>query len=341
MNFAFPHALGIAAAAIPISIILFLWKSRWTHRQLSGVVAHRLREQLTGSIDWWKRRVKAVLFVLALIFLLIAIGRPQWGYQNAEIDRNNVDFIVALDLSRSMLAEDMAGQPRLKAAMDAIDTLINRLDREDRIGLIGFAGEPFVAAPITQDHETVRQRLQAMEPGIVARPGSNLALTIRLAERSFAIGHHETKALVLITDGEQLQGDAVIAARDAARNGIRIFTIGVGSADGVRIPERKENGAVQYVKNEFGTEVISRLNKHVLQQVAANGHGDYEALGAEARGLLKIYERGLQPMGKARHEKPTREPAEYFQLPLALAVALFLIEMLVNERRKVVRARTG
>lgn len=334
MNFAFPHALAIAAAIIPVSFILYLWKSRWSRRQLSGVVAPRLAEQLTRSIDWGKRRAKAVLFVLALVFMLVAIGRPQWGLRKAELDRNGVDVLIGLDLSRSMLAEDEAGTARLKAAKDGIQNLVNLLGSNDRVGLIGFAGEAFVAAPITQDFESVKRNLEALDPKIVARPGSDLGAAIRLADRTFESGKFETKALVLVTDGEQLQGDAVIAAREAAQHGMRIFTVGAGSMSGARIPERQKNGSVRFVKNEFGNEVVSRLNQRVLQQVAASGKGLYEGLGEKGQGLQAVYEQGVEPHAHEKHEKQTEEPAEYFQWPLGLAIFLFLAEMLVNERRK-------
>lgn len=334
MNFAFPPALAIAAAVIPVSAILFLWKMRWTERQLSGVVAPRLREQLTSSIDWWKRRVKAVLFVMAFILTLIAIARPQWGFQTVAVDRMGADFFIGLDLSRSMLAEDAGGKSRLEAAKEAIGKLLDQLKRGDRVGLVVFAGEPFIALPITQDHEAVRRALATLEPEEIALQGSNLAAAIRLIQQSFGVGNYETKAVVLISDGEQLQGDAVILARDAARSGIHIFTVGVGSAAGARIPEKQQNGSIGFVKNEFGNEVISRLNARVLQQIAANGGGNYVAIGEGGQGLLAVYERGLLPLREEKREKPTREPGEYFQWPLALAIAVFLGEMLVSERRK-------
>lgn len=334
MIFAFPPALAIAAAVIPVSVILFLWKSRWMERQLSGVIAPRLQEQLTSSIDWWKRRVKAVLFVMAFILTLIAIARPQWGLQTVAIERDSIDFFIGLDLSRSMLAEDVAGKSRLAAAKESIGKLLDGLGSGDRVGLIVFAGEAYVAAPLTQDHEALRRTLAALEPRLIERQGSNLTGAIRMAEQSFRIGNYETMALVLVSDGEQLQGDAVISARDAARNGIRTFTVGIGSAAGAPIPDRQKNGSIQFVKNEFGNEVTSRLNPRVLQQIAAHGGGNYQPMGEGGSGLLAIYERGLLPLGKTKKEKPTQEPGEYFQWPLALAIAFFLTEMLVSERRK-------
>jgi Ca-activated chloride channel family protein len=334
MTFAFPPALLIAAVLIPLSIALFAWKSRWTRRQLSAVVAPRLREQLTATIDWGKRRAKAVLFVAGLLFMLIAIARPQYGFKSAEVDRNSVDFLIALDLSRSMYVEDMGGRQRLGEAKEAIGLLLDVLGGGDRVGLIGFAGEAFVAAPVTFDHEAVRRTLNNLDPRVVERAGSDIASAIRLADRTFAAGDYETKALVVITDGEELQGDAVIAGREAARSGLRIYTVGVGTASGGRIPEKDARGTVRYVRNEFGTEVISRMNHRMLQQVAASGRGRFEAIGIRGEGLRNIYENSVRPLGTGMRQKPSKDPGEYFQWPLGLAVALFLVELLLNERRK-------
>jgi Ca-activated chloride channel family protein len=334
VTFAFPPALIIAALVLPLSIALFFWKTRWTRRQLSAVIAPRLRDQLTSSVDWARRRGKAILFVSALIFLLISIARPQYGFEKAEMDRKNVDFTIALDLSRSMLTEDMDKGSRLTEAKNAIGDLLDTLSGGDRVGLIAFAGEAFLAAPITFDHEAVRRNLASLEPRVVTRPGSDLAAAIRLAEKVFSVGEFESKALILVTDGEELQGDAVVAAREAAQRGMRIFTVGVGSLTGARIPERDRTGKIRFVRNEFGNEVVSRLNQRVLQQIAASGSGFYHPIGINDEGLQKVYQSGVLPLGKGTRQKLSSDPGEYFQWPLGLAILLFLVELLVSDRRK-------
>jgi Ca-activated chloride channel family protein len=210
----------------------------------------------------------------------------------------------------------------------------------DRVGLIAFAGEPFVAAPITQDFEAVRRNLAALDTKSIAKPGSDLAAAIRLAQKTFEKGKYETTALVLLTDGEELQGEAVIAAREAAAKGMHIFTVGVGSATGARIPDEKGRATGKFARNEFGRDVLTRLNERVLQQIAASGRGFYEPLGNEGAGLLAAYHRGLQPMAKGTVSRTSKDKREYFQWPLALALALLLAEMLINERRQP-RTRSG
>jgi len=334
VKFAWPWVL-IAAAAIPLLLVLLHRRSEIrARRKLGGIIAPRLREQLLRSVDFAKRWRKVMLFAVSVAALLLAISRPQLGFQTVEVERSSVDFIIALDLSRSMLAEDLEGKARLGAAKAGIVTLLDRLD-SDRAGLIAFAGEAFLAAPVTQDHEAVKRNLSALETKSIARQGSDIAKAIKLAMETFEAGKYETKALVLVTDGEELQGDAVIAAREAAVKGVRIFTVGVGSGIGARIPEKKDNtGIAKFAKNEFGRDVTTRLNEHMLKQLAATGRGFYEPLGKDGAGLLSVWRRGLEPLAKGTQSKQSNDLQDYFQWPLALAISLLLWEMLVTDRRK-------
>ena len=336
MKFAWPWIL-VAAALVPALLVLL---SRWSEargrKKLEGLIAPRLREQLLRSVDFAKRYQKAILLALAFAVLLVAIARPQLGFQPIEVERSSVDFIIALDLSRSMLAEDVDGKARLAAAKEGIAALLAKLD-SDRAGLIAFAGEAFLAAPVTQDHEAVKRNLEPLDFKSIARQGSDLAKAIELAQKTFENGKYETKALVLLTDGEELQGDAIVAAREASRKGMSIFTVGVGSAIGARIPERKDGGVARFSKNEFGRDVTTRLNERMLQQLAASGRGFYEPLGKDGAGLVSTWRRGLEPLAKGTQTKQSKDLQEYFQWPLAMAIALFLAEMLVSDRRKLLQ----
>lgn len=327
----------LAWAALPVGA-LALWLLRHsaarTCRRLERLVAPRLREALVRSVDFRKRRFKSVLVISAVTLGVLALARPQLGFQPLELERTSVDFLVALDLSRSMLVEDAGAASRLKAAKAAIESLLDRLGG-DRIGIIAFAGEAFVAAPITADHEAVRRNLRALDTNSIAKPGSDLAAAMRLAVKTFAKGDYDSKALVLVTDGEELQGEALIAAREAAAKGVSIFSVGVGSQSGARIPmPLKQAGELRFAKNEFGREVVSRMNERVLQQIAATGRGFYEPLGSEGAGLVSVYHRGLQPLGHTARAKPSKDMVEYFQWPLALTIALLLGELLMNDRRR-------
>ena len=334
MKFAWPYVL-IAAGVVPLLLLLLHRRSELqARRKLSSLIATRLREQLLWSVDFGKRWRKVILFAASIAALLIAIARPLLGLQTVEVERSSVDFILALDLSRSMLAEDVEGKSRLDAAKSSIVTLLDRLD-SDRAGLIAFAGDAFLSAPVTQDHEALKRNLEALNVNSIAKQGSDLAKAIKLASETFDAGKYETKALVLITDGEELQGDAIIGAREASRKGLRIFTVGVGSGIGARIPEKKDNtGLAKFAKNEFGRDVTTRLNERMLQQLASTGRGFYEPLGKDGTGLISTWHRGLEPLAKGTQTKPSKDLQEYFQWPLALAIALLLWEMLVTDRRK-------
>jgi Ca-activated chloride channel family protein len=332
MKFAAPLWLWAALIVVPAFIGLFLWSARRSRARLAGIVAERLREQMLGSVDFKKRRLKSILILSGITLLLFALARPLAGFLPMQVERSSVDFFIALDLSRSMLAEDAEGE-RLKAAKAGIGRLLKNLTG-DRVGLIAFAGEAFMAAPMTQDHEAVRRNLDALETTSIAKPGSDIAAAIKLAQKTFENAEFESKALVILTDGEELQGDAIIAAREAVGKGISIFTVGVGGAAGTRIPELKQGGPLKFAKNEFGREVITRLNERVLQQIAASGRGFYEPLGKEGDGLLSIYRRGLEPLSKGMKTRPSRDMIDYFQWPLGLVIALLLVEMLVSERRR-------
>jgi Ca-activated chloride channel family protein len=239
--------------------------------------------------------------------------------------------LIALDVSRSMVAQD-APTNRLAAAKAAIARLIG-LPSHDRYGLIIFSGEAGLMAPVTLDHQAVLRSLDAVSAGAVSKPGTDLAAAIKLAMRSYDESRPNGRALVLISDGEQLQGDAVVAAREAWAKGIAVFTSGAGTSSGARVPEG-ERSRTAYLKNEFGRDVVSRLNERVLQQIAAAGHGFYAHLGPDGDGLAVIGQQGVAPLAKGTLVRQSQELREYFQWPLGMSIAALLLEMTLAERKK-------
>jgi len=338
MKFAVLGWLVAAAVVVPACVLLMRWGARRKRAMLDRVIAPRLREQLLASVDYRKRIFKVVLWTLAIVLLLASLARPLFGYREIKIERPGVDLMIALDISKSMLAED-APTNRLMAAKGAILRLLDR-PSGDRVGLVAFAGEAFLMTPVTQDHQAVVRSIEALNTTAISKPGSDIGAALRLAARSFDPKQQSGKAIVLISDGEELQGDAILAAREAAAKGVSIFTVGVGSTTGARISERANNNydrpaiEVKFTKNEFGQEVVSRLNERVLQQVAAAGRGFYVALGKEGEGLLNVNDRGLAPLARATEIRKSKDMREYFQVPLGLGVGLLFWEMLVNERKK-------
>ncbi len=331
MKFAASYWLLCAFLLVPACIALVRWGMRRRRQSLDRIVAPRLHDQLVRSVDPRKRMLKGILFIAALALLLASLARPLFGLRESQVERAGVDVIIALDVSRSMLAED-APSNRIAAAKSAITRLLD-LPSRDRYGLIIFAGEAFLSAPVTQDHGAVQRTVDAVTTTAVSKRGTDLAAALKLAVRSYDETLRKGKALILMSDGEQLQGDAVLAAREAAAKGIAVFTVGIGTTTGARVPERLW-GQLRFLKNEFGREVTSRLNEHVLQQVAAAGHGFYTPLGPRGDGLLNVSGRGVQPLAKGTQTRQSKDMREYFQWPLAPAILLLFWELFVNERKK-------
>jgi Ca-activated chloride channel family protein len=249
------------------------------------------------------------------------------------VELPGIDYFIALDVSRSMLAEDAARTNRITAAKQALSRLLGR-PSGDRVGLIGFSGEAFLISPISQDHGAIERSLLALTTTSVSKPGTDIAAAIKLAVKSFETKQEAGKAILIVSDGEELQGDAILEAREAARQKVAVFTVGVGSGAGARLPDRTWGQQMKFAKNEFGREVVSRLNERVLQQVAGAGHGTYARLDETGDSLLDLYERGLKALPKGTHVRKSTDKQEFFQLPLALGLALLLIEMLISERKR-------
>ena len=331
MKFALVQWLWAAPALALFCVAFLAWGARRRRQSLHRVLAPRLHALLVRSVDARKRALKAGLFIAGLVLLLASLARPLLGLREVQVERAGVDVLLALDVSRSMLAED-AQTNRLAAAKAALDRLLD-LPAHDRYGLIIFAGEAFLAAPVTQDHGAVQRIVKAVNTTSVSKPGTDLAAAIKLAMRSYDESHQKGKALVLVTDGEQLQGDAVLAAREAVVKGVSVFTVGVGSTTGARVPERT-GGQLRFAKNEFGREVVSRLNENVLRQIAAAGRGFYAPLSKDGDGLIAVSERGIQPLAKGTQTRLSQDLREYFQWPLGLAIALLFLELLLTDRKK-------
>lgn len=309
--------------------LFFTWSWRRRAALLEAALATPLREQLLASLDRRRRVLKQILFVLGLAFLALALARPQWGREQVKLERTGVDVIIALDVSRSMLAVDVEETNRLAAARAAVLNLLDRMGG-DRVGLVGFAGEAFLASPLTRDHSAVARALTALNPTAVSEPGSDFAKAIARAREGFERGSEGPWLLLLLSDGEQLQGDALSAARSAAAAGVAVHCAGLGSAAGARLP-----GPGGFQKNAFGREVISRLDEHVLQQTATAGRGMYVRIpGRDSRALVDWFERASTGLPKTTETQELGDPRERFQWPLAAALTLLGGEWLLGERRR-------
>ncbi len=336
MNFAQPYWL----LAGLLTCLLLLWRYRRFNRQqglaLAQFVSPRLVEKLAASVSASRRWLKQGLFIAGVACLSIALARPQVGYHWREVHRKGIEILVAVDTSKSMLTQDVKPD-RLGRAKLAVSDLVNNLNG-DGVGLLAFAGDAFLQCPITLDYDAFRESLDSLDTGTIPRGGTDIGGAIREAQAVLDARPGSEKILVLITDGEDLGGDAVAAAQAAGKDGVKIFTVGVGTAAGELIPVPGANGGIDFAKDPAGQFVKSRLDESALKQIAAAAGGMYEPLGQQGQGLAAIYDKGLAPF--TRHDLASRRTKVYrerFQWPLLAAMFCFASEMFVGTRKR--RAR--
>jgi len=332
MQFAQPIWLlaGLAACAA------LVWQfRRFDRRQrvaLTQFASARLLPKLASSISTSRKLAKRVLFTLGVAFIFIALARPQVGFEFQETHRKGLELLFAVDTSKSMLAQDVKPD-RLTRAKLAITDLVTKLNG-DGVGLIAFAGSSFLQCPVTLDYDAFRESLDALDVNVIPRGGTDIASAIHEAEAVFKTRIAADKILILITDGEDLGGEAITAAQSAAKNGVKIFTVGVGSTAGELVPVPSENGGTDFAKDENGRPVKSHLDETTLKKIAETTGGLYQPLGAQGEGLTNIYERGLTSF--TRQDLKAREariPLEKFHWTLLAALVCFIGELLIGNRR--------
>jgi len=285
-----------------------------------------LVRQLMPSYSKAKAWVRLTMFSLGFFFFIIGLSRPQIGAKLKEHETKGAEIMIVLDVSNSMLAEDYSPN-RLERAKLAISRLVDKL-REDRVGLIVFAGNSFVQLPITTDYVSAKMFLNSITTESVPVQGTAIGDAINTAMRSFSAQSEKSRAIIIITDGENHEDDPVAAAKQAAELGVRIFTIGVGSPEGKPIPMDGE-----LLKDKEGNIVVTRLDEKVLQEVAEAGNGVYVRAGNSEFGLNPI----IEDIKKLEDEKYSsvvfEEYDEQFMYFLAIALVFFVIEMLIGDRR--------
>ena len=329
MTFAAPIWLALAPLLVLLSVGLVALGWRKRSHLLAQFAASRLLDTLTEKASLQRRAIKAALIVAAIGTLALALARPQYGVEWSERKARGLDIVFALDSSKSMLATDLRPS-RLERAKLAILDLIDRLE-SDRIGLVAFAGQAFLQTPPTLDYGAFRESLQATDPSILSRGGSDLGRAIEEAAKAFPAGNN-VKVLVLLTDGEDLGGQAVDAARAAAAEGIQIFTIGIGTPEGEYLRIRSEQGIEEFVRDADGQPVRSQLDESTLQQIAQLTNGSYTRLSGGA--LEALYASVLATLPREERKSELEEvPLERFQWLLAAALTFLLLEMLLRNRR--------
>lgn len=327
-----------ALAAVPVFVGLYLWSTKRSADLVGKIVAPRLRNQLAGAVSVWRRVLRAIFVLTAFALIVVGLAKPQWGFSEKEVKQRGRDVIIAVDTSRSMLATDVTPTRLLRAKLIAQDLL--RLVRGDRVGLIAFAGSAFLQAPLTLDYNAVLTSLDELDTNVIPKGGTNIAAAIRAAEEAFGKAEGKTRALVILTDGEELDADGIAAAKKAAEQGIRIFAVGIGSGEGSLIPIRGQDGGNDFVRDASGKPVQSRLDETRLTEIAAAGGGFYENLNQDV--AKTIFEKGIKPVDMVETGvMSSRQPIERYQWPVGAAILLLALWMLIGEKKRALFLRRG
>ncbi len=288
-----------------------------------GLVSRLIRDYSVARIE-----VKFWLLQLALAFFILALARPQNGTKEAERDRYGIEAIVALDISNSMLAQDVHPN-RLDKSKRLITNMMRQMT-DDQIGMVIFAGSAFTQVPITSDFATAQMYLDQITPDLIELQGTDIARAIELSQKSFTGREGISRAIFVITDGEDNEGGAVEAAKAAAKAGIHVFVLGIGSPDGAKIPIP---GTSQYIIDNEGNTVITKLNEPMCREIAKAGEGAYIYVdnSSSAQEALDKY---LDQLSKSRLD--TSKYAEYnekYQLFLLIGVILLILDVLIMNRQ--------
>lgn len=311
---------------IPVFFLIFAIVLKLRKRRIRKFGDEVLVRQLMPSYTEAKAWVRLALFSIGFFFFVIGLSRPQIGAKLKEHQTKGAEIMIVLDVSNSMLAEDYSPN-RLERAKLAISRLVDKL-REDRIGLIVFAGNSFVQLPVTTDYVSAKMFLSSISTESVPVQGTAIGEAINTALRSFSAQSEKSRAIIVITDGENHEDDPVAVAKQAAEMGVRVFTIGVGAPEGKPIP--MDGGLL---KDKDGNIVVTRLDETVLQDVAEAGNGLYVRAGNSEFGLNPI----IDDIRKMEDEKYSsivfEEYDEQFMYFLAISLSFFVLEILVGDRR--------
>ncbi len=330
LRFAHPEHL-YALLAVPFLLLVFFLAWHGRKKSLQKFGENLLITKLTRTHSTSKPWFRITLFLTAISLIIIGWANPQIGTRLEEVKREGVDVIIALDVSNSMKAEDIRPN-RLERAKQSISRLIDQLEN-DRIGVIVFAGQSYVQLPITSDYAAAKLFLSSIDTDIIPTQGTAIGSAIDLATQSYVGKDNKHKALIIITDGENHEDDAVEAAKKANEEGIIIHTIGFGSPDGAPIPVYRNGVQVDFVKDTDGNTVLTKLDEITLEKIAAEGKGQYIRATNSDDGLTRILQ---QIAGMEKKTFGTKQYTGYedrFQYFLAAALLLLLFESMIGNRR--------
>lgn len=314
---------------IPILIGLFIWSLWFAGRKREKFAQKHLYDRLVDGKKKWKRNVKFGLTLIAFVFLCIALANPQWGYRTDTIVAKSSEVFIALDVSNSMMAEDISPN-RLERAKRFSQKLLKEL-KGDRVGLILFAGNAYLQVPITHDLASVELFVKSAHTGLAATQGTNITEAIKFAEQSFSEEEEFKRALIIITDGENHDELALSAAAEAKEKGIMIHAIGVGTSQGGLIPY-KVRGAQFYKKDKLGNPIKSKLNVDLIRELASSGGGESHLIDNQDA-VIESISASIDKMEKrATEQQSFSEYNSYFQYFLFVGLVFLLLEYLLAKR---------
>lgn len=316
---------------IPVFIIIFSVMLHWKKKALNRFGDIAIISQLIPDVSKGRLVFKFFLIMLAYSFLIVGISNPQIGSKLEKVERKGIDLMIAIDVSNSMLSQDIKPN-RLARAKQAVSKLIDNL-KGDRIGIIVFAGKAFMQLPITTDYAAAKLFLSTISTEIVPTQGTAIGDAIQLAVSSFDDNNH-SKAVIIITDGENHEGNAVEEAKAAAELGIKICTIGMGLPDGAPIPVLNKYGnRIDYKKDKEGKTIITKLDETMLKQIASAGKGVYIRANNTQAGLKKVFNE-INEMEKTEFEsKMFSDYEDRFQYFIGICLVILILELFIFERK--------
>jgi Ca-activated chloride channel homolog len=323
---------------LPILIAFFVFVFRAKQRALMRFGNLQLMQKLIENTSRKKQIYKIAILLFALLFIVLSLARPQIGTKLEEISREGVDIIVAMDVSTSMLAQDIAPS-RLAKAKHEVESLIDRL-RGDRIGLIAFSGVAFVQCPLTLDYGAAKIFLDIMDPDLIPTPGTAIGRAIQKAIDTFEQKERKHKVLVLITDGETHEESVMQYAEEAERQGIVIYCVGIGSPQGEPIP-LQQGGGSNFKKDKEGQVVITKLDERSLEKIALQTGGKYFRSTSGEEELEKIYDLIFKMDKKELGSLQYSQFEDRFQYLVIFSIVLLGLDLFVSDRKKVKREWRG
>jgi Ca-activated chloride channel family protein len=328
-RFANPEYLYLLLA-LPLLVLFFIYNEFRKRKAFRKLGQESLVKKLLPDLSKFRPSFKFIVQIIAVSLAIIILARPQFGSKIEEVKRQGVEVIIALDVSNSMLAEDI--QPnRLERAKQAISRLVETLEN-DRIGLIVFAGDAYTQIPVTTDYISAKMFLSTISPDMVPKQGTAIGSAIDLGIRSFSPGSGKSKAMIIITDGENHEDDPVAKAKEAAAAGIIIHTIGIGSAEGVPVSVI-QNGKKDFLKDADGNTVITKLDENMLKEIAIAANGKYVRANNSNIGLDAIFS-DIRKLKKQELEgKMYTEYNDQFQIFAGAVLFLLLADFLIMDRK--------